>query len=111
MRRALIVLAVLGSGTALSFLAAGAIFLAAPDGHVVANDGNGAAGIGRGGPVVIRVPGKDIQIPMPMPADKGIVVDPGSVVDDTGGVIGGPLVSTVNVAAGVGAPPQSGTQP
>jgi hypothetical protein len=111
MRRALIVLAVLGSGTAISFLAAGAIFLAAPDGHVVANDGNGAVGIGRGGPVVIRVPGKDIQVPMPMPVDQGVVVDPGIVVDDTGRVIGGPLVSSVNVTLGAGAPPQSGTQP
>ena len=111
MRRALIVLAVLGSGTAISFLAAGAIFLAAPDGHVVANNVNGGVAIDRGGPIVIRVPGKDIQIPMPMPADQGIVVDPGSVVDDTGGVIGGPLVSTVNVTVGAGAPPRSGTQP
>lgn len=111
MRRALIVIAVLGSGTALSFLAAGMIFLAAPDGHLVANNGNDTVGFDRGGPVVIRVPGKDIQVPLPMPVDQGIVVDPGDAVDDTGGVIGGPLVSTVNVSVGAGAPPRSGTQP
>lgn len=110
MRRALIVLAVLGSGTALTFLAAGAIFLAAPDGHVVANGGNGSARAD-GGPLVIRVPGKDIQVPMPMPADQGIVVDPGIAVDDTGAVVAGPLVSNVNVAVDVKAPPRSGTQP
>jgi hypothetical protein len=113
MRRALIVIAVLGSGTALSFLAAGMIFLAAPDGHLVANNGNGSVGLDPSGPIVIRVPGKDIQVPMPvtMPVDQGIVVDPGNAVDDTGRVIGGPLVSTVNMSVGVGAPPQSGTQP
>ena len=112
MRRALIVHAVLGSGTALSFLAAGMIVLAAPDGHVVATNPDGAVGIDRG-PVVIRVPGKDIQVPMPMPmpVDQGIVVDPGVAVDDAGAIVAGPLVSNVNVAIDVDAPPRSGTQP
>ena len=48
---------------------------------------------------------------MPMPADKGIVVDPGIADDDTGAVVAGPLVSNVNVAVDVKAPPRSGTQP
>jgi len=87
------------------------VVVCAPDGHVVANNVNGGVAIDRGGPIVIRVPGKDIQVPMPMPVDQGIVVDPGIAGDDTGGVIGGPLVSTVNVTVGAGAPPRSGTQP
>jgi len=112
MRRALIVLAVLGSGTALSFLAAGMIFLAAPDGHVVANNVNSATRVD-GGQVIIRVPGKDIQVPlpMPMPADQGIVVDPGVAVDDAGAVVAGPAAGNVNFFADAAALPLSGTQP
>jgi len=108
MRRALIVIAVLGSGTALSFLAAGMIFLAAPEGHVVAS--SGANGVDGG--LVIRVPGKDIQVPLPAPAGgQGMLGAPGVAVDDTGAVIAGPLVSSVNVAVDADAPPTSGTQP
>jgi hypothetical protein len=89
------------------------IFLAAPEGHLVANNGNGNVSVDARGPLVIRVPGKDIQVPMPMPmpADQGIVVDPGVAVDDEGAVVAGPALGSINFFADAAAQPLSGTQP
>jgi hypothetical protein len=67
MRRILIVIGVLGSGTALSFAAAGAILLASPEGRLVANTYQG------GGPIQVLKGGG--PIPMPLPVQQGVVVD------------------------------------
>ena len=111
MRRVLIVFGVLASGTALSFGAAAAIFLANPDGHLVPNNGGFAGGIRE-----LAVPGKGVPIPVPMPAG---VVDDVVIVDDTGAVP--PEVDAalkVEIGRGVAVPPvgadeapHSGTEP
>jgi hypothetical protein len=116
MRRVLIVLAVLGSGTALSFLAAGAIFLANPEGHLVENQGF-SSGIDRGGGVLLP-PDKGIPVPMPVPApaggEKGVIVDDGLTIapppDAVVSVPAGAMIDPAPAPANV-LPPQSGTQP
>jgi hypothetical protein len=109
MRRILIVLAVLGSGTALSFLAAGAIFLADPDGNLVPTNGFGGR-LDQG--FIQPAPMKPVPMPMPTPGGLGMGEAPGVVVDPvtTDAFVGGVGGAQVDVVE-VDLPPQSGTQP
>ena len=79
----LIVLGVLGSGTALTFGAAAAIFLAHPDGNLVANRGQ-VSGNARSTAVakVIPLPGIAEPMPMPMPGPRTFL--PTSTAGSTG---------------------------
>jgi hypothetical protein len=83
MRRILIVIGVLGSGTALSFAAAGAILLASPEGHLVANTYQG------GGPIQVFKGGG--PVPMPLPVQQGVVID------DTGVSVAPPATRILRV--------------
>jgi hypothetical protein len=111
MRRVLIVLSVLGSGTALSFGAAAAVLLANPNARMVpVNSSNGFNSNIGGGGKIIAVPGQ--AIPMPMPA-----VDVPADADGTG-ALPPDVVANLKVRAGAlilvedeRIRPQSGTQP
>jgi hypothetical protein len=79
MRRILMVVGVLGSGTALSFAAAGAILLASPEGRLVANEYQGQVAVMKG----VGAP-QPMPVPLPLPAQ-------GVVVDDTGNALAPPV--------------------
>lgn len=111
MRRVLIVIGVLSSGTALSFGAAAAIMLASPDAKLVPNTMgfNGVNGVRP-----IAVPGKiivDPGIPAPMPMPAIDVPNVGALPPDKTGVAELPANGEVVIVDDKALPPQSGTQP
>ena len=111
MRRVLIVFGVLASGTALSFGAAAAVFLANPQSRMVPNNtvGSGIPQtlIAPGGGVVIDPAPPPIKVmpPIPVPADGTDAVAPDTGV--TIGVLGAGNVQVIEADL----PPESGTQP
>ena len=109
MRRVLILLGVLGSGTALSFGAAAAVLLANPNSRMVpVSNPTGFSTIGGGKVIAPPVP---VPMPVPMPAiDLPANDGTGAMPPDAGvqlGVQGGTDV----VVAEADLPPQSGTEP
>src|SRR5262245_54065326 len=111
MRRVLIVLGVLGSGTALTFGAAAAIFLAHPDGNMVANRGQVTGNVPfAGGGKVIPMPGIAEPIPMPMPVPD-VPADGFPVPDAATGITLGMDPGDEVEIIDQDLPPQSGTEP